>query len=150
MKTTLTAPATSGPPLLRARSPPELLIIMLNAQLVTYIHISPKLQMSSCRITPYKYFLIKFTGMLTVVIRQPPLVYRRFLTSYHGILFLQGTHKVWEDHGELLCRTKAPKCLSTGMNYQLSLGLIRTHTQGGDISPAAYSEHSHSTRTGMS
>jgi len=40
--TTLIAPATSDCPLLRT-SPPDFLMIMLNARLVAYIHISSEL-----------------------------------------------------------------------------------------------------------
>lgn len=80
-------------------------------------------QSSSC----YLVRLVKFTARLL----SSYLIVVTWFTevSLHlvmVILFHRGTFNVWKDYEEFLCRSKASKCLSTVVNYQLSLGILRT------------------------
>lgn len=107
--------------------PVVLLIIMLNAWLVSYINVSPELQLLSRQITSYKYSLVKFTGMLLSSYLNVVTWFTEVSLHLIMVIFFQwGTYNVWKGYEEFLCRSKASKCLSTDMKYQLSLGILRT------------------------
>lgn len=120
MKTTLTPPVTSDPPLLRTCCPPD-----YNAECMAGdLHpCFPEPLLLSCQITSYKYSLVKFTARLLSNYVNVATWFTE--VSSHlimVILFQCGTHNIWKDYEEFLCRPKTSKCLSNRHELSVIIG----------------------------